>query len=54
MEKKEMSFAMAMKDYFGLKQGDKLKDFFHELKELTDEDRKEFAKGLEQVGYTIK
>jgi hypothetical protein len=54
MEKKEMSFVMAMRDYFGVKQGQTLASFVRELKELDENDRRDFKKELEKVGYKIK
>lgn len=50
---KEMKFASACKDFFGLKQGDTLKEFAAELKSLTEKDRAEIKAELEKNGYKI-
>ncbi len=54
MEKKAMSFAAAVKDYFGFRPGENLSDFMKELKELNEKDREDLKSGLESVGYEIK
>ena len=38
-----MSITIAMKRYFGYKQGDKLSDFAKEVRQLTQKDRIELA-----------
>jgi hypothetical protein len=54
MEKKQMTFIKACVDFFGLKEGQGLKEFFQkEIKPLTDADRIEIGKGLEANGYEI-
>lgn len=52
--KKEMTFAAAMKDFFGFKPEQTLQQFMAEIKELTAEDKTYFIAGLEQNGYKIK
>jgi len=54
MEKKEMGFMAAMKDFFGYRPGTGMKDFMDEIKALTPADRVEFRGGLEKNGYIIK
>ena len=54
MEKKLMTYPMAMKDFFGLLPGTTLKDFLAEMKTLDEKDKAFFKAGLEQNGYTIK
>ena len=49
-----MSFVMAMKDFFGMKPGQKLGEFSNELKALDEKDRAYFKKGLEDNGYIIQ
>jgi hypothetical protein len=51
--KKEMTFAVAMRDFFGYRPDDGLKEFSVELKQLTDADKAEFRAGLEAAGYTV-
>lgn len=53
METKKLSFMAACKDFFGLKSGQTSMDFAKEIKELTEEDRKDIRLGLEQNGYEI-
>ena len=36
-----------LKEFFGLKEGQKLADFAEELKQLTDEDKQQLSKGIE-------
>lgn len=50
---KKMTFAVAMKDFFGILPGQKLSNFMDELKALTVEDKTYFKVGLEQNGYEI-
>lgn len=51
--KQEMSFAAAMKSFFGLKDGQTVGGFAQEIKALTIDDRAYFTKLLEGAGYTI-
>jgi hypothetical protein len=51
---KEMTFPMAMRDFFGTKApGEKASDFIKEIKDLTMEDRAFFAGELEKNSYKI-
>ena len=51
---KEMSELLAYIDFFGLKPNQSRMDFMRdEYKKLTDSDRAEIRKGLEQSGYKI-
>lgn len=50
---KQMTFASAMKDFFGMKKDQRPIDFMQEIKALTAEDRDYFTKGLATVGYEI-
>ena len=43
-------FAVAMKGYFGIEEGKTIRDFAAELRELTFEDKMEFAAGLRKNG----
>lgn len=49
-----ISFIFAMKDFFGLKIGQKPKDFSTEINILDNRDRVYFKTGLEQNGYNIQ
>jgi hypothetical protein len=51
---KKMTFIAAMKDYFGMKQGQSPMDFLKEVKMLTDDDKKWFRENLPSVGYQIE
>lgn len=51
---KEMSFAVAMKHFFGFREGERTAEFMLELKALTDKDRADFKDMLEGAGYVIK
>lgn len=51
---KETTFAVACKEFFGFREGQKLGDFMHELKQLTDKDRADLIAWFPSVGYTIK
>ncbi len=51
---KKMSFAAAMKDYFGPLPGGNSMGFLQELKALTDDDKKWFRANLPSVGYEIQ
>jgi hypothetical protein len=48
-----MSFAAAMLDYFGKKQGESSLEFMAEMKALTPEDKAWFRANLPSVGYEI-
>lgn len=50
---KRMTFAAAMRDYFGVLPGGNAASFFAELKALTDEDKAWFRANLPSVGYEI-
>lgn len=47
---KELTFAVAMKDFFGLKEGETMAGFMGELKVLNPVDRAYFKDGLEATG----
>lgn len=49
----EKTFVAAMKEFFGLKEGQTLQEFAAELRSLSDTDRAYFTAELERVGYTI-
>lgn len=51
--KKQMTFVVAMKDFFGLKEGQNAAGFMAEIKALDQNDRAYFKAGLEQNGYEI-
>lgn len=53
MELKSMGFMAACKQYFGMKAGQTLADFMKEVKQLTDQDRKELKTLFPSVGYSI-
>jgi len=52
-EKKKMSFAAAMKDYFGTQRSGEgaAKSFMDEWKNLTDEDKKWYREELLKTGH---
>lgn len=50
---KKMSYAAAMRDYFGFLPGQSVGGFMSELKALTDEDKVWFRENLPKVGYEI-
>lgn len=50
---KQMTFIVAMKDFFGLKPGQNAADFMKEVRALDDADRAYFKAGLEKNGYEI-
>ena len=50
---KQMSFVMAMKDYFGLRPNTTNVGFMQELKALSDEDKAWFRAELPKVGYEL-
>ena len=49
----QLTFITACNQYFKRKPGQSLTDFQHELKALTDEDRKYLASEFTKVGITI-
>lgn len=51
MEQK--SFVKAMRDQFGFRPGDTLKDFSAELRALTDKDRQELTEEFGKIGVEI-
>lgn len=53
-ETRPMKFVPACKDFFGLKEGQTLRDFMDECKQLTEANRAEIKAGLEQNGYAIE
>jgi hypothetical protein len=53
METKKLTFAAAMKDYFGYQPGKTATDFMQEIKALTPEDKAWFRANLPSVGYEI-
>ena len=52
-EIKRMSFVLAMKDYFGMREGETTMGFLQELKALSDEEKQWFRENLPKVGYEI-
>lgn len=52
-EMKEMSFPLAMRDFFG-KNGQDLTTFQKELKALDEKDKTFFKAELGKIGYNIK
>lgn len=49
-----MKFAMAMRQFFGFKQGETLSQFVQELKALTPEDKAELCEMLsEELGVEV-
>ena len=54
MNNNPTTFGGACKDYFGFHEGQGLKSFVEELKELTPEDKAEIAAGLVANGYIIQ
>lgn len=56
MQKEPMSFAAAMKDYFGTRTTGEgaAKSFMDEWKELNDADKQFFREELLRIGYTLK
>jgi hypothetical protein len=54
MEQQQVkSFASAAKIFFGLKDGQSLKDFLGEVQQLSPEDKSEIAAGMERNGIKI-
>ena len=47
------TFASAMKEYFGLKDGETTSGFMAEMKALTEKDKNDFRAMLPSVGYEI-
>lgn len=47
------SFVVAMKAFFGLKEGETLPQFTAEIKALTPKDRDDFKAMLATVGYEV-
>lgn len=53
MTTNEKNFSVkTLKDYFGLRDGDKLADFANELKELSDEEKQQLSEGIESGSLT--
>mgnify|MGYP003440181037 CR=1 FL=1 len=50
---KKMQFTAAMKDFFGFKEGQGLKDFHAEIKALSDDEKQWFRVNLEATGHYI-
>jgi len=48
---KQVTFIMACRDFFGMKQGQTLQEFATEVKQLTPEDRKDMIEMFKTVGY---
>lgn len=49
-----MAYAAAMKDFFGLKEGQTLSGFMIELKALSEKDKADFREMLvKQAGYEL-
>jgi hypothetical protein len=52
-EMQKVSFAVACKQYFGMKPNQTLGEFSQELKQLTDKDKEDFKRWFPSVGYEI-
>ncbi len=50
---KKMTFMVAMRDYFGMKPGQKLMEFMAEIKALSADERAWFKANLGTVGYEV-
>lgn len=50
---KPMSFVMAMREFFGRKDGQSLTEFAAELKTLNDAEKAFFIAGLKEAGFNI-
>ena len=50
----DCSLIVAMKDFFGMKEGQTLSEFQAEVKELSLKDKAEIKAGLETNGYKIR
>jgi hypothetical protein len=53
VNKPQMTFMQACRDFFGLKEGQTAMQFGQEVKALTEDDRKEITAGLQAQGYSI-
>lgn len=53
MDIKKCGFVVAMRYFFGPKEGETLQDFAAELKQLTPQDRADFIAMLPSVGYEV-
>lgn len=51
-ETKKPGPAVHIKKFFGLKEGQKMKDFLEEYNNLTDEDKVQLATGIENESLT--
>jgi len=52
--KQDTTFAGAMMDFFGRKEGQSLQAFATEIRELSAEEKAWFRAELEKLGYTFK
>ena len=53
MNKPATTFLGACREFFGQRDGQTALDFGKELKQLTEQDRKEITEGLTALGYNI-
>lgn len=51
-EQKSMGNAKLFKEFFGYRDGDRLQDFAQELKQLTDEEKAQIVRGIEDGSMT--
>ena len=49
---KKVGDAKVLKDYFGLREGETIRDFAAELKALTPEDKEQLASGIRDETFT--
>lgn len=47
MTEEKRTFTKTLKEYFGLKEGDRLADFAKEIQALSEEDKVQLADGIE-------
>ena len=52
--KEYISYAGAIRDFFGMKPGETIAQFMEELKALTPTDKEEIVRFLIKLGYKIK
>ena len=48
------SFVSAAKAYFGMKEGENLREFMNECSSLSPDDKAEMAEGMKRHGITIQ
>jgi len=54
MTEEKRTFTKTLKDYFGIKEGDKLADFAKEIQALSDEEKAQLADGIENGSLTYE